>query len=50
MRDDVVNQVRRDLRHVPRAARRAEHVALATEGQQLVVAALAAAQHQEAVG
>ena len=50
VRDDVVDQVRRGLRHAPRAARRAEPAALAAEGQQLVVAALAAAQPQEAVG
>nr|WP_234413820.1 hypothetical protein [Ideonella sp. A 288] len=38
MRDDVVHQVRRGLRHTPRAARRAEPATLAAEGQQLVVA------------
>ena len=49
MGDDVVHKVRRGLRHAPRAARRAEPAALAAEGQQLVVPALAAAQPQEAV-
>ena len=50
MRDDVVDQVGGRLRHAPRAARRAEPSPLAAEGQQLVVAALAAAQPEEAVG
>jgi hypothetical protein len=49
VRDDVVDQMRRRLRHAPGAARGAEPAALATEGQQLVVAALAAAQPQEPV-
>ena len=43
VRDDVVDQVRSGLRHAPGAARGAESPALAAEGQQLVVAALAAA-------
>ena len=47
--NDVVHQVRRGLRHAARAARRAEPEALAAEGEQLVVAALATAQPQEAV-
>lgn len=47
--DDVVHPVRRGPRHAPRAARGAEPATLAAEGQQLVVAALAAAQPQEAV-
>ena len=50
MGDDVVHQVRRGLRHAPRAARRAKAAPLAAEGDQLVVAAVAAAQPQEAVG
>ena len=50
VRDDVVHQVRRRLRHPARTAGRAEPPALAAEGQQLVVAAFAAAQPQEAVG
>ena len=45
----MVHQMRRRLCHVPRAARRAKATALAAEGQQLVVAAVAAAQPQEAV-
>jgi len=45
----VVDQVHRSLRHAPRAARRAKAAPLATEGDQLVVAAVAAAQSQEAV-
>jgi hypothetical protein len=48
--DDVVHQVRRGLRHAPGTARGAKARALAAEGQQLVVAAVAAAQAQEAVG
>ncbi|MFM1855996.1 MAG: hypothetical protein RLZ83_1305 [Pseudomonadota bacterium] len=44
------HKVRRGLRHPPRAARRAEPPSLAAEGQQLVVAAVGAAQPQEAVG
>jgi hypothetical protein len=50
MRDDMVHQVRRRLRHPARAARRAEPAPLAAEGQQLVVAAFAAAQPEHAVG
>ena len=46
----MVDQMRRGLGHAPRAARRAKAPALATEGQQLVVAAVAAAQAQETVG
>jgi hypothetical protein len=49
VRNDLVHQVRRSLRHAPLAARRAEPAPLAAEGQQLVVAALAAAQPQETV-
>jgi hypothetical protein len=49
VRDDVVDQVRCGLRHAPCAARGAETPPLAAERQQLVVAALAAAQPQEAV-
>jgi hypothetical protein len=49
VRDDVVDQMRRRLRHAPGAARGAEPAALATEGQQLVVATLAAAKPQEPV-
>jgi hypothetical protein len=43
VRDDVVHQVRRGLRHAPRTARRAEAAALAAEGKERVVAAFAAA-------
>ena len=50
MRNDVVDQVRRQLRHAPRAARGAEAALLAAERDQLVVAAVAAAQAQEALG
>lgn len=50
MGDDAVDQVGRRLRHAPGAARRAEAAALATQGDELVVAAVAAAQSQEAVG
>jgi len=50
MRDDVVHQVRCRLRHPARAAWRAAPTPLAAEGQQLVVAAFAAAQPQEVVG
>jgi hypothetical protein len=50
MSDDVFHQVRRGLRHAARAARGAESAALAAEIQQLVVAAVATAQAQEAVG
>jgi len=46
----VVDQMRRRLGHPPRTARRAKPAALATEGDQLVVAAVTAAQAQEAVG
>ncbi len=49
VRDDVIDQVRRGLRHPARATRRAEPAALAAEGQQFVVTALAASQPQEAV-
>jgi hypothetical protein len=48
--DDVVHQVDGGPRHAPRAAWREETAALAAEGQQLVVAALAAAQPEEAMG
>ena len=41
VRDDTVDQVSRRLRHAASAARGAEPAALAAEGQQLVVAALA---------
>jgi hypothetical protein len=47
--NDVVHQVRRGLRHAARTARGAEPAALAAEGQQLVVTAIAAAQSQEAL-
>ena len=47
VRDDAVDQVRCRLRHAPRTARGAKAAALAAERQQLVVAALAAAQPQE---
>jgi hypothetical protein len=50
MSDDVFHQVRRGLRHAARAARGAESAALAAEIQKLVVAAVATAQAQEAVG
>jgi hypothetical protein len=43
------DQVGRGLRHAPRTARRAKPAALAAEGQQLVVPALAAAKPQETV-
>jgi hypothetical protein len=49
MEDGVVDQLRRRLRHAPGAVRRANAASLATEGDQLVVAAVAAAQAQEAV-
>jgi hypothetical protein len=42
--------MRRGLRHAPGPARGAKATALAAEGQQLVVAAILAAQAQEAVG
>lgn len=47
--DDVVDQVGGGLRHPPSTASRAESAPLAAERQQLVVAALPAAQPQEAV-
>ena len=50
VRDDVVHQVRRRLRHPPGPARGAEPAPLAAERQQLVMPAVAAAQAQEAVG
>ena len=50
MRDDVVDQVRRCLRHAASPTRRAKASALAREGDQFVVAAVAAVQAQEAVG
>jgi hypothetical protein len=50
MKDDVVHQGRRSLRHAPGPARRAKAAPFAAEGDQLVVAAVAAAQTQEAVG
>ena len=46
----MVHQVRRGLRHPPGSARRAKAAPLAAESDQLVVAAGAAAQAQEAVG
>jgi hypothetical protein len=49
VRNDVVGPLHGSLRHPAVAARRAEPAALATEGQQFVLAALAAAQSQEAV-
>ena len=45
----MINQVRGSLRHAPRPARGAESAALATERHELVVAAIGAAQAQEAV-
>ncbi len=48
--DDVVHQVGGGLRHAPGPARGSKATALAAEGQQLVVAAILAAQAQEAVG
>jgi len=50
VRNDVIEQVRRCLRHVPGPARRAEAASFAAEGHKLVVAAVTAAQRQEAVG
>jgi len=50
MRDDAIHQVRRRLRLATRAARGAEPAPLAADRQQLVVAALASAQPQEAAG
>ena len=49
MWDDVVDQMRCGLRHAPRAARGAKPAALAAESHELVVAAVGAAQPQEAV-
>ena len=49
MWDDVVDQAPRGLRHPARTARGTEPSPFAAEGQQLVVAALAAAQPREAV-
>ena len=46
----VIDQVRRRLRHAPGPARRAKAAPLATKGDQLVVAVVAAAQAQETVG
>jgi hypothetical protein len=46
----MVHRVRRPLRHASRAARGAKAAALATEGQQLVVPAIPAAQAQEPLG
>ncbi len=48
--DDVVYQMRRGLRHASGPARGAKTPALATEGQQLVVPTIPAAQPQEPVG
>ena len=50
MREDVVYQPRRRLRHAPCLARGAKPASLAAERHQLVVAAVAAVQAQEAVG
>ena len=50
MGNDVVDQVGCGLGHAARAARRAEPAPLAAKGYKLVVAAVAAAQAQEAVG
>ncbi len=50
MGDDVVHQMRRRLRHASGAARRAKAAPLAAEGDELVVAAVTAAQPQKAVG
>ena len=49
MGDDVVDQMRGALRHAPRPARGAESSALAAERDELVVAAIGAAQAQETV-
>ena len=49
MGDDVIDQVGRGLRHAPHSARGAKPSALAAEGDEFVVAAVAAAQAQEAV-
>ena len=48
--DDVVHQAGRRLRHATSAARGAEAAPLATEGDELVVAAVTAAKPQEAMG
>ena len=48
--NDVIDQVGRRLGHAPGPARRAKAAPLAAEGDQLVVAAVATAQAQEAVG
>jgi len=50
VRDDVVHQVRRRLRHTPGTARGAKPAPLAAERDELVVAAVGAVQAQEAVG
>ena len=50
MQDDVVDQVRCRLRHPPGPARGANAAPFAAGSHQLVVAAIAAAQAQEAVG
>jgi hypothetical protein len=49
LQDDMVDQVRRSLRHAPGHARRARTALPAAEGQQPVVPAVAAAQAQESV-
>jgi hypothetical protein len=49
MRDDLVDNMGRGLRHGPRAARRTETAPLATEARELVVAALGAPQPEETV-
>ena len=49
MRDHVVDQVGCGLRHAPRTARDAKPAALAAEGYELVVAAVAAAQPKKAM-
>lgn len=46
---DVIDQMRRSLRHAPGRARRAEAAPLAAEGDELFAAAVTAAQAQEAV-
>ena len=50
VRIDVVHQVRRRLRHAPGSACGAKPAPLAAKRHQLVVAAVAAVQAQEAVG
>ena len=50
MGDDVVDQGGIRLCHTPGTARRAEPALLATEGHQLVVAAVAIPQSQKAMG